>query len=449
MRQVSEYSTKRVGEAIADLGALANSATWDPATHFGGIPLDPGHFGTPGELATKAYGLRGGDMRDYIHRVERQYGIGGLNEGDPSAEIDEWIAKIRSTLGRIDTAPTENSRLGAMATLDSQAGDLDYVLATYLGPPPVGNRIAPRKMTGPQTAQEAVTQYRQLMTDMGQYVEPPPISANPDVVRATQAFAQWSKLVLGQTMNAPQSATHAGLLQSLGVLDTSAASMTNKTEALMYDAVSEAMSRKWDDAYRLQYFAQTRSMLERSVNHPMFGIYPASYMWGKILPEMTRFVASEPFGVKTGAMAYAMLNVQKQIAIQSEFDPAFREKMESLGSNELLWMIGYMLPSVPWDVPSSFPMWMRSTAQRGLDAQSAVDAGAPQPDNTIQPVTMLTDALKPLDPARQVKQWTQPFKALGDNRDTPVQAEEPPKGAELGSTLEDIMQSLTDILSGH
>ena len=220
----------------------------------------------------------------------------------------------------------------------------------------------------------------------------------------------------------------------------------------MHAARLDAMSRKWDDAHRILYFSQSRTMFERSLNHPMFGIYPASYMWGKMLPEMTKFVAAEPFGVKTGAMAYSMLNIQRQVATQAEFDPEFRAKMEKLGSSEALWMIGYMLPAVAWDVPSAFPLWVRNLAQRGLDAQSAVDAGGVQPDNTFDAKAIATDALKPLDPSRQLNQWTSPLRDLPDkthNTDAQASGDGPLSGVDLGPTLEEIMQSLGGILAGH
>jgi len=454
MRSLSEYGAASPDEALSELASVTFNPKWDPATHVGGTPMP----GAPaGRLATRPGGLSNEDLPDFLERLDQQmtHYAGSRFSNDMVPDIKILMKDIEDHLALNETAQTTGIQSmidSSQRAIDDAVLELDQLMTAEQMDLLVSQAdlMSQPNMSGFQTLAEASDALKQSLEDLGLYVPPPPVSANPDVVRATQAFGDWTKRVMGQGLADPNNAVHGGLLHDLGALDTTAAAPYNKTEALMYDAVSEAMSRKWDDAYRLQYFAQTRSMLERSVNHPMLGIYPASYMWGKILPEMVRFVASEPFGVKTGAMAYAMLNVQKQIAIQSEFDPAFREKMDSLGSNELLWMIGYMLPSVPWDVPSSFPMWMRNTAQRGLDAQAAVDAGGVQPDNTVQPVTMLTDALKPLDPARQVKQWTQPFNALADNKDIPAtNAEGPIKGADLGSTLEDIIQSLTDVLSGH
>jgi hypothetical protein len=106
-------------------------------------------------------------------------------------------------------------------------------------------------------------------------------------------------------------------------------------------------------------------VLERSVNHPFFGLYPASYMWGKVLPEIIRFVAKEPFGIPTGALAYGSNDVYQSIAMQRELDEEFDKQLDKIGRSPAVFMLGYMLPAVPWDVPAVLPGWAREIANQG------------------------------------------------------------------------------------
>jgi hypothetical protein len=69
-----------------------------------------------------------------------------------------------------------------------------------------------------------------------------------------------------------------------------------------------------------------RSWLERSLNHPYLGLYPLSYMWGKVLPEMAEFLMFRPFGMKMpGTALYNMLHVYRDVMYAQENDPNFRK----------------------------------------------------------------------------------------------------------------------------
>jgi len=156
------------------------------------------------------------------------------------------------------------------------------------------------------------------------------------------------------------------------------------------------MAAKWEDAFRLQYFAQNRSMLQRSINHPMFGLYPASYMWGKVGPELVKFIATEPFGMNTGALAYALRDMQTSVAMQRQFDPAFDAKIEELGHSAALGFLGYMLPATPWDLPASYPAWLRDFAKQGLDNEAAAEGGGVVSDTDfISPLGKMVDPMNP------------------------------------------------------
>ena len=164
------------------------------------------------------------------------------------------------------------------------------------------------------------------------------------------------------------------------------------------------MRLKVDDAFRLQYFSRTRSFAERSINHPFFGIYPASYMWGKIAPEMFRFMMKEPFGISTGAAAYSAARLQSSIALQREWDPEFDALIEKLGHNQAVWFMGYMLPAVPWDISTAAPNWMRDLARQAAENQARVDKGqAPKPIDLGRTIGKVSDYISPFRPITQIE----------------------------------------------
>ncbi len=169
--------------------------------------------------------------------------------------------------------------------------------------------------------------------------------SDPDVIRAVQQFSKWSKSALQDgLLSAGTPNPYSELLTRVSGIQTDLAAPFNHTEQMLVNQATTAMRAKEADAFRLQYFARDRSWLERSINHPFFGIYPASYMWGKIAPEVIRFVAQEPFGIKTGALAYSLADVQKAVAIQREYDPEFEAAIDKLGHSQALWFAGYLLP---------------------------------------------------------------------------------------------------------
>ena len=72
----------------------------------------------------------------------------------------------------------------------------------------------------------------------------------------------------------------------------------NVDEYRIMEVLRMALLQAEEEAHRVHYYKRGRSWLERSINHPYLGMYPASYMWGKVLPEMIRFLVAKPFGVE-------------------------------------------------------------------------------------------------------------------------------------------------------
>jgi hypothetical protein len=250
------------------------------------------------------------------------------------------------------------------------------------------------------------------------------------------------------------------LLAKLNILPTVGGVPYNETHRLLVDALGHNMRRAADDAHRLQYFARNRSFLERSLNHPFLGLYPVSYMYGKILPELIRFVAKEPFGIRTGVMAEGLTHVMQSIAIQRELDPEFDAMIEKTGKSNILWFLGFLMPAVPMDIGASLPSYMRDFAVQGLENQQRADEGLPpNPINFGSPIRKLADYTSLGRPATQTASALgEVGELLGINQPAgadyvpPVQAQAaPPTGAvgQLTPELGDAMAQLGALFTGQ
>jgi hypothetical protein len=108
----------------------------------------------------------------------------------------------------------------------------------------------------------------------------------------------------------------------------------------------------------LVHFKTERSWMERSMNHPYFGLYPLSYMWGKVLPEVIEFLAFRPFGIKAPLVGASMANQMYQhVMLQMENDPELRAFMEE--NEDAFRALSMMVPGLPWDLPVNAPLWLR------------------------------------------------------------------------------------------
>jgi len=181
---------------------------------------------------------------------------------------------------------------------------------------------------------------------------------------------------------------------------------------MVLDTMVDSMRLKEEDAFRLQYFSRDRSFLERSVNHPLFGIYPASYMWGKIMPELVKFVAKEPFGLQTGAMAKAFYDVRLSMATQRELDTTFDKLIEDLGHSPAVWMLGYAMPALPWDISAAAPVWSRQLAKQARTNQDRAARGLdPLPIDLGAAIAKQAELISPI---RQLNLMRPAVGELGD-----------------------------------
>jgi hypothetical protein len=294
--------------------------------------------------------------------------------------------------------------------------------------------------------QDILDEFGKKFVGKGKHVE-----SNPDVARTAQMFGKWTEAVVGNGLLRGEHGVYSGLLHDVAGLPTGAAVPYNYSEGAIANLATQSMIRKWDDAFRLQYFSQERSFLERSLNHPMFGMYPASYMWGKIMPEMVRFLAAEPFGNKTGGLLYSAMDVQASIALRREYDPYLDAHMEELGHSQALSFGGYLMPSLPWDISASAPGWMRSISDQGRADADRVNAGGEA--EGISLLDPAVDTFKKLAPLTTTLPWM--GRALdemngpadeGEVQDDAIDLSKAVKAAELKPTMQRVMQELQEAL---
>ena len=162
-----------------------------------------------------------------------------------------------------------------------------------------------------------------------------------------------------------------------------------------------------DQAFTTQYYRRGRHFVERSINHQYFGLYPASYMWGKILPEFLHFLLKEPFGIRAPLGGLALANqFHRAITIEQNYNEGFRNFMSD---NTAAWrFLSLLSPALPWEIPVNAPLWLRRAAEWDATRQARIAAGeAPEdvprltgPALANVGMDMLTYAIGPLQALR-------------------------------------------------
>ena len=147
------------------------------------------------------------------------------------------------------------------------------------------------------------------------------------------------------------------------------------------EAMRTSLQRADDEAWRVQYYKRGRTMLERTINHPYLGLYPFSYMWGKVLPEMVRFLVRKPFGIDAPFAGMQMANhvweaVQLEMATGDPSDPNTKGEFQKFVENypEALRFLQLLVPGTPWDLPVNFPAWTRRIAQQAYKGKEVTPA---------------------------------------------------------------------------
>lgn len=171
------------------------------------------------------------------------------------------------------------------------------------------------------------------------------------------------------------------------------------TEEALHAVAVQRVADAEDSAFTNVQFRRSRSWLERSINHPYFGIYPSSYMWGKVAPEMIRGLAVNPFGIPIpiltkpvkingievgihGSPFAGFTNaqrVQNAVELQKDTDPEFNAAVNDPTNDQMFRNAMMFLPASPWEAPANFSLWTRRVAEYGLEAQQAAQEGTKAP----------------------------------------------------------------------
>jgi hypothetical protein len=141
--------------------------------------------------------------------------------------------------------------------------------------------------------------------------------------------------------------------------------MWDTDEKLMFEMSQMAHLRATHDAKATIHFQPSRSWLERSINHPFFGMYPLSYMYGKVLPELVEFLMFRPFGMKAPGLGASVVNRMYQSFMnQQESDPELRQFLHE--NEPAIRTLAMFVPGVPWDLPVNAPLWLRRMVEANM-----------------------------------------------------------------------------------
>lgn len=227
---------------------------------------------------------------------------------------------------------------------------------------------------------------------------------NPDIEGITRSFSQWAQAMKAEQFGQNVRGEIGDLISGLAAnVPTDGAFHYNRSEALVQQLIAQNIKLAERDAFRLAEMSTQRTVASRTLNHPLFGMYPTSYMWGKVFPEIVKFLAKEPFGFESPIAGLTLARVQMSIAAQREFDPEFDYMMEKLGESETAFAIDYATPSLPWsDFRAALPLWFRNWMEKVSEGKD------------VDPWQLVQDALTTMDARRW---YTTPRKAADEIND--------------------------------
>ncbi len=129
-------------------------------------------------------------------------------------------------------------------------------------------------------------------------------------------------------------------------------------EATVMAAFEEGLRQSMKQAFKTHYFSSERSFLERTINHPYLGLYPASYMWGKVAPEFARFLLRRPFGLDAPLVGLNAYNrVQQAVAAEQLNNEDFANFLKE--NPDVIYLINILLPGTPENLPVNAPGYAR------------------------------------------------------------------------------------------
>ena len=149
--------------------------------------------------------------------------------------------------------------------------------------------------------------------------------------------------------------------------------------ARIWESTRYALLKAEEEAHSTAYYRRGNNWLMRSMNHPYLGFYPASYMWGKVLPEMTRFLLRKPFGLKAPLGGLQMFShVYRNIQMQLDTDEELGKFLED--HPDTLRMLTLMVPGMPQEMPVNLPVVARRAMELEAENELKVAQGKePEP----------------------------------------------------------------------
>jgi hypothetical protein len=316
------------------------------------------------------HGLASSDPLTGLHELIHIFSIGGM---DPSMRsvisqaFDEFhvgndaakTAKVAILKGKL--AATSHNRGGAQTRLRNEINALENGLRN---PHPTDWGVA----------------HEEFFVDlMYQWIRTGTPPNNPDLANAFDHFRNWLTITekeLNQPGMVPitiSPAMQATLNKMFALPGRETVSYSVEQQTLRM-AGQQALRSSMDEAHTTQFYKKDRSMVERSINHPYIGLYPASYMWGKILPEMLRFLALRPFGMETPFLAWNVAReVSDSVNSQAELDPGFKKFLDE--NEDAFMLFSMMFPGLPHDIPANASLPVRRIAEQGLEHQRAFALG--------------------------------------------------------------------------
>ncbi len=283
--------------------------------------------------------------------------------------------------------------------------------------------------------------------------------SNDNVEAIARGMADWTRTAVAA---AKVQGTRRILKDLTEKLPSDGAAYWNRSEALVHDLMRSKIKQVETDVFRLAEMQTKRSSFGRSINHPIFGFYPASYMWGKVFPETVKFLARNPYGV-----TYDIAKVHMLIAAEREMNPDFDEMMGNVDRSEGAFMAGYLTPTLPWEGHEMRMAPFGRGIMKGIETgrfdevageifrssinsmsptrwvQSLADTGREIGEGVIDAVTTSEEekALEDLSTQLPAEPGAGPSASPQSSIDGPV------KGTDLGPVLVDSMDDLSKVLA--
>jgi hypothetical protein len=324
-------------------------------------------FGTTTPTGANAAVIRGfgaADAKTGLHELIHVFSIAGMDDSLRDVVTKEWeqyAQSVESYASRLDARAAAHPNKSAATKFRNQANAARAGLQN------------PTPGTWGKAQEEFFVQLVFDWIDNG-------IVTSPELGNAVEHFRNWLQLTQKQRVAnglppivaSPAMQAKLNRMFSRPGIETVPYSIEQET---MRHAGRQVVRNSWEEAHTTQFYKHDRSMVERSINHPYIGLYPASYMWGKVLPEMVRFLALRPFGMTTPFLGWNVAReVGDTIRTQSENDPSFKQ---FLADNEDAFMfLSMFFPALPHDIPANASLPLRRIAEQGLENEQAYAQGA-------------------------------------------------------------------------